>query len=190
MGTKGARKWGRRDAEHREGKGSQPIYRGRRRVRNRAVLPDAPILPLTTEQQRSVRCPRCLAKPGDPCRSQTGRIVAGGHADRRWTARRVHRRRLIGSTPLQVRDIDYQKARKTGGAVDPEPAGNGGANLNQRRRKAAREPRGGVGPAAVARAEEEMRRSRESIEATSRGTPAGRTSNYSRGKTPGSNRKA
>jgi hypothetical protein len=80
-------------------KSSEPTYRGKRRVRNRAIRPDAANLPLTTEQQRSVKCPRCLAKPGDPCRNQYGKAVSGGHADRRWKARGVHRRKLISKTP-------------------------------------------------------------------------------------------
>lgn len=78
---------------------AEPIYRGKRRVRNRGVTPQEPNLPLTTEQLRSVRCPRCLARPGHPCRNQYGRVVSGGHTDRRWKAREVHRRELIRRTP-------------------------------------------------------------------------------------------
>lgn len=46
-----------------------------------------------------MKCPRCLAKPGDPCRNQSGRAVSRGHADRRWKAREVHRRDLVRRTP-------------------------------------------------------------------------------------------
>ncbi|WP_435877807.1 zinc finger domain-containing protein [Streptosporangium saharense] len=57
-------------------------------------LPASQIV-VTAEQTRSVTCPRCRARPGDPCRNQYGKAVSGGHADRKRAAAKklpLHRR--------------------------------------------------------------------------------------------------
>jgi hypothetical protein len=74
-------------------------YRGKRKVRGRGVAPDAPPVALTLDERRSVKCPRCLAAKGQPCRNQNGHAVSGDHADRRWKAREVLRRKLIRRIP-------------------------------------------------------------------------------------------
>lgn len=64
--------------------------------RNMAIdrLPASQII-VTPQQTRAVTCPRCRAKPGDPCRNQLGKAVSGGHADRKRAAAKkipLHRR--------------------------------------------------------------------------------------------------
>lgn len=71
--------------------------------RNMAIdrLPASQIV-VTPEQTRSVTCPRCRAKPGDPCRSQWGKAVSGGHADRkRAAARKIPLHRRMPAEPKQ-----------------------------------------------------------------------------------------
>ena len=57
-----------------------------------------PDVAVTTAQVRQHRCPRCLAKSGDPCRNQVGAAVSAGHADRRKLAQQAEYRRLRGGT--------------------------------------------------------------------------------------------
>lgn len=58
---------------------------GRRRVpRDRAALPK-----VSSADVVAVRCPRCLANVGNPCRTAEGRTLAGGHQQRRLAAQRA-----------------------------------------------------------------------------------------------------
>lgn len=70
-----------------------------RRFRSRGIPVQAPPVKLTTQQQRSVTCPRCLAREGDPCRTGAGKAVSGGHSDRQWKARRLLRAELVRAMP-------------------------------------------------------------------------------------------
>jgi hypothetical protein len=78
--------------------GGPGVYRGRDeqpkpgRWRGR-YTPDVKV---TAEQVRAVRCPRCLAAVGKPCRNQKGAAVSAGHADRRKLAQQTEVKRLRG----------------------------------------------------------------------------------------------
>jgi hypothetical protein len=80
--------------------GGVGVYRGRdrkaaSRQRGRGwVGKYTPDVKVNNEQIRSSKCPRCLAKVGDPCRDQRGRAHSRGHAERIELARRDEVRRL------------------------------------------------------------------------------------------------
>lgn len=72
-----------------------------------------PLPKLTSQQTRTVKCPRCLAKAGDPCRNQFGKPV-GSHMDRqRAAARSIRASRRRSATPLEAKS---RAKGRTGGA--------------------------------------------------------------------------
>lgn len=75
----------------RGGPGGSQRARGAKTHASGRVI-DVPGPAVASSDVRAVRCPRCLAVPGSPCRNQWGREVRSGHGDRRRLAQSRARR--------------------------------------------------------------------------------------------------